>query len=71
MQDAIPPLKGARGMFARLFKKTLKEKKLGKISPQDLENRLNAWLGHIRFGQSKRLEYNIFWVSSPARGKPA
>ena len=47
--------------YKRYLKKTLKEKADGKISPQDLENRLNAWLGHIRFGQSKRLEYNIFW----------
>jgi len=43
--------------YKRYLKKTLKAKSEGKISPQDLENRLNAWLGHIRFGQSNRLEY--------------
>jgi len=47
--------------YKRYLKKTLLEKGQGKISPQDLENRLNAWLGHIRFGQSQRLEYYIFW----------
>jgi len=47
--------------YKRYLKKTLKAKSEGKISPQDLENRLNAWLGHARFGQCKRLEYNIFW----------
>ena len=47
--------------YKRYLKKMLLEKEQGKISPQDLENRLNAWLGHIRFGQSNRLEYNIFW----------
>ena len=32
-----------------------------KLPPDRLENALNAWLGHIGFGQSKRLEYTVFW----------
>ena len=47
--------------YRRHLRKTLKEKRQGKVSPQQLEDQLNAWLGHIRSGQSKRIEYNIFW----------
>ncbi|HAD13054.1 MAG TPA: RNA-dependent DNA polymerase [Saprospirales bacterium] len=28
---------------------------------QLLEQALNSWLGHIRFGQAGRLEYQVFW----------
>jgi retron-type reverse transcriptase len=28
---------------------------------QSLEHALNSWLGHIRFGQARRLEYEVFW----------
>lgn len=28
---------------------------------ESLEQGLNSWLGHVRFGQSKRLEYRVFW----------
>ena len=31
------------------------------VSPQQIESGLNSWLGHVRFGQCKRLEYNVFW----------
>jgi len=47
--------------FRRHLRKTLTRKNAGKISPEQLEHQLNAWLGHIRFGQSERLEYNVFW----------
>ena len=26
-----------------------------------LEQGLNSWLGHVRFGQSRRLQYRVFW----------
>jgi retron-type reverse transcriptase len=32
-----------------------------KCSGDQVEASLNSWLGHIRFGQSRRLEYNTFW----------
>jgi retron-type reverse transcriptase len=32
-----------------------------KISPDRMESSLNSWLGHVRFGQSRRLEYNTYW----------
>ena len=47
--------------YKRYLKKSLKARALGAFTPQQLEDQLNAWLGHIRFGQSERLEYNIFW----------
>lgn len=47
--------------YKRYLKHNLDLRKDGKLSPQKLEDQLNAWLGHIRFGQSKRLEYSIFW----------
>lgn len=47
--------------YRRYLKRTLDQKAVGLISPQQLEDQLNAWLGHVRFGQHKRLEYNIFW----------
>jgi hypothetical protein len=33
----------------------------GKMTYDSLESGLNSWLGHIRFGQCKRLEYRVFW----------
>lgn len=47
--------------YRRYLKYNLSLKKLGKLQPQTLEDQLNAWLGHIRFGQSNRLEYEVFW----------
>ena len=47
--------------YRRYLFKNLKLRQNGKLDPQTLENQLNAWLGHIRHGQSKRLEYEIFW----------
>ena len=47
--------------YRRYLKQNLLSKAKGELSPQQLEDQLNAWLGHIRFGQSKRLEYMIFW----------
>lgn len=47
--------------YRRYLKTNMKLRAQGKLSPEKLENQLNAWLGHIRNGQNKRLEYNIFW----------
>jgi retron-type reverse transcriptase len=32
-----------------------------RVLPEQIESGLNSWLGHVRFGQCKRLEYNVFW----------
>jgi retron-type reverse transcriptase len=32
-----------------------------KFDATNLEQRLNSWLGHVRFGQSRRLEHRVFW----------
>ena len=47
--------------YKRYLNRSLKLKEAGMLSPQTLEDQLNAWLGHIKFGQSKRLEYTVFW----------
>jgi retron-type reverse transcriptase len=48
----------------RRYRRWLKQKVLmmqaGKLHPERLENALNAWLGHLRFGQSSRLENQVF-----------
>ncbi len=46
--------------YKRYLRKSLKERANQQLNPQTLEDRLNAWLGHIRSGQSNRLEYNIY-----------
>ncbi|MFN0214046.1 MAG: reverse transcriptase domain-containing protein [Saprospiraceae bacterium] len=47
--------------YRRFLKKNVRRMKAGKITPSQLEAALNSWRGHIRFGQSKRLEYQVFW----------
>lgn len=47
--------------YRRYLRSNIQLRNQNKLSPQKLEDQLNAWLGHIRSGQSKRLEYNIFW----------
>ncbi|MBP6827021.1 MAG: RNA-directed DNA polymerase [Saprospiraceae bacterium] len=46
--------------YRRFLKQKIKHYRAGHITPDELEQALNAWLGHIRFGQSRRLEYNIY-----------
>ena len=46
--------------FRRFLNKKLALRRAGKLSPDVLENGLNSWLGHIRFGQNKRLEHQTF-----------
>ncbi len=45
----------------RYIRKKTDQMQKGEISPDDLEASLNSWLGHVRFGQSERLEYRLFW----------
>lgn len=47
--------------YRRYLKSNLKRRHQGTLSPQTLEDQLNAWLGHIRFGHNMRLEYHVFW----------
>jgi retron-type reverse transcriptase len=47
--------------YRRYLKRNLELKAKGELGPDKLEHQLNAWLGHIRFGQSQRLEHTIFW----------
>ncbi|MCO6478925.1 MAG: hypothetical protein J5I94_19990 [Phaeodactylibacter sp.] len=47
--------------YRRFLRKKMKMRKEGRLSPERLELALNSWLGHIRFGQSQRLEYQVFW----------
>ena len=48
--------------FKRHLKNRIHDWRTGQLSPDRLESGLNAWLGHIRFGISKKLEYNVFWT---------
>ncbi len=47
--------------FKRHLSNRIQEWKLGQLQPDKLESGLNAWLGHVRFGISRKLEYNVFW----------
>lgn len=47
--------------YARFLRKKMALRKQGKLCPNQLEIGLNSWLGHVRFGVSRRLEYRIFW----------
>ncbi len=47
--------------YRRFLKNKVRQMKKGGISPDDLEAALNSWRGHIGFGQSRRLEYQVFW----------
>jgi len=47
--------------YRRHLRKKLARRAAGQLPPEKLEAGLNSWLGHIRFGQSGRLEYQIFW----------
>lgn len=48
--------------YHRFLKTKIRSYKRLEIKPFELEQALNAWLGHVRFGQSRRLEYNNFWL---------
>ncbi len=53
--------KGKVKRYRRWLKKKVRRMKAGKLHPDRLENAINSWLGHIRFGQSRRLEYQVYW----------
>ncbi|MEN0005607.1 MAG: RNA-directed DNA polymerase [Bacteroidota bacterium] len=44
----------------RHLRRMLAERKVHQLKPQQLEDSLNAWLGHIRFGKSHQLEQKTF-----------
>jgi len=46
--------------YRRYLNLNLEKRKRRLLQPQTLEDQLNAWLGHIRNGQSQRLENTIF-----------
>ncbi|MEZ4905095.1 MAG: reverse transcriptase/maturase family protein [Spirosomataceae bacterium] len=47
--------------YKRHVQKTIKQMQSGEVAPQKLEDKLNSWLGHLRFGASQRSEYNFFF----------
>lgn len=47
--------------YKRHIRKAVKELKVRAISPQEMENKLNAWLGHIRFGKNYYTEQQVFF----------
>jgi retron-type reverse transcriptase len=47
--------------YRRFCREKIGQWRVKRVSPQQIEDGLNSWLGHVRFGQSKRLEYNVFW----------
>jgi hypothetical protein len=47
--------------YLRFLGKKLELKRQQLLQPDQLEAALNSWLGHIRFAQSNRLEYKLFW----------
>jgi len=54
-------LKAKSNRYRRYLRSMLASRQKKQLQPQTLENRLNSWLGHLRFGHNQRLEYNIFW----------
>lgn len=50
-----------RRRHKRFLNKKLQLKKAGLLSAEQMESGLNSWLGHIRFGQNQRLEYQTFY----------
>jgi RNA-directed DNA polymerase len=47
--------------YRRRLRKSVQHLREGRLGAEVLECRLNSWLGHVRFGMSRRLEYNVFW----------
>jgi RNA-directed DNA polymerase len=48
------------GRYRRHLRKMMQERQARKLQPQTLEDRLNSWLGHVRFGSNGRLEDKTF-----------
>lgn len=53
--------------YRRFLRSKIRDYLAGKIPADRLEMALNAWLGHIRFGQSRRLENQVFRMIQNAR----
>lgn len=47
--------------YKRHVQKNIKLMQRGEVSPQKLEDKLNSWLGHLRFGASQCTEHNFFF----------
>ncbi len=47
--------------YVRFLRTKLALRHTNALPPDRLEGALNSWLGHLRFGKSRRLEYRIFW----------
>ncbi len=52
--------KASRNRYRRHLRKKLAERRAGKFPPSRLENGLNSWLGHVRFGKCARMEADLF-----------
>lgn len=60
--QVFPHYKYVRKANAKRHFRFLKKKLIDpKLDPDSLENSINSWLGHIRFGQSERREHTVFW----------
>lgn len=46
--------------YRRFLRKKLHLRAKGQLSPQQMEDGLNSWLGHVRFGHSRYLESRTF-----------
>lgn len=44
----------------RFIRKKVRLRRMQRLSPDQLEAGLNSWLGHVRFGHSRRLEDRVF-----------
>ncbi|MFK7950565.1 MAG: reverse transcriptase domain-containing protein [Saprospiraceae bacterium] len=50
----------SKNRYRRNIRRKVRLKNKRQLSPQQLEDGLNSWLGHIRFGNNYRLEQEIF-----------
>lgn len=50
----------SRNRYRRNISRKVKLKNQGQLLPQQLEDGLNSWLGHIRFGNNYKLEQLVF-----------
>ncbi|MFN0175798.1 MAG: reverse transcriptase domain-containing protein [Saprospiraceae bacterium] len=57
-----PEYRIARKERVRRFERHVRQQLRDKpIDTESMEQGLNSWLGHVRFGQSQRLEYRVYW----------
>jgi RNA-directed DNA polymerase len=53
-------LAASRKRYRRFVTEKIGLRLIGKVQPQQIEDGLNSWLGHIRFGNNYTLEQSIF-----------